>query len=229
MRRQTAHFWGGVFDVFQEEGDNREAVLSLSGKRRCERKKAKSKGRVQALSRKARAAQALGQRRWQLQDGRQPRGGDRARHDLAGPDRCDGSTLFKVQKGESWSATSSRRARSCSRQARATSQRWRLPASRVAPSSRSCSWRRWRSRRVGPARARSCRSTPPRIARRGSPSAPAPRSQLHPARRPQLPPPEPAWVLCRILDERETSTQGRYVCSRLIRVALEVRRAAGPR
>jgi hypothetical protein len=99
-RTQTADFWAGRFTIFQEEGDNREAVLKFAGKRRCERRKTKSAGRVQTLSRGGKGGRKL----WGSGSGNYKTVGSHGSATVRGTiwlvaDRCDGSTLFKVKKG----------------------------------------------------------------------------------------------------------------------------------
>ena len=97
---QTAVFWGGLFDIDQEAGDNREAVMTLAGQRRCEKRKdghgpPHPATKPQGLER----PQALGQRQ-----GNYKTAGSHGAATVRGTiwlvaDRCDGSTLFKVKKG----------------------------------------------------------------------------------------------------------------------------------
>jgi hypothetical protein len=98
---QTADFWGGTFSVFQEHGDNKEAVLRLAGKRRCERraKSAGRAGRIQTL-----AGKGGGRKLWGSGSGNYKTVGSHGAATVRGTiwlvaDRCDGSTLFKVSKG----------------------------------------------------------------------------------------------------------------------------------
>ncbi len=81
---QTAYFWGGVFDVDQKAGDDQDAVLTLAGRLKCEKRKAGMTSRVSSERQARGRAQTLGQRQGQLQNGRQLRLGQRARHDVAG-------------------------------------------------------------------------------------------------------------------------------------------------
>jgi len=96
---QTAAFWGGLFDIDQEAGDDREAVMTLAGQRRCE-KRAGSMGNRRILSRSG----GGGRRLWGSGSGNYKTAGSHGSATVRGTiwlvaDRCDGSTLFKVRKG----------------------------------------------------------------------------------------------------------------------------------
>ncbi len=98
---QTADFWGGLFAIDQEAGDNRKAVLSLAGKRRCEKRRGKH-----GTSRPRRAYRRgkHGRRLWGSGKGNYKTVGSHGAATVRGTiwlvaDRCDGSTLFKVRRG----------------------------------------------------------------------------------------------------------------------------------
>jgi len=96
---QTAAFWGGLFDIDQEAGDNREAVMTLAGQRRCE-KRAGGMGGTRKLSRSGNG----GRRLWGSGSGNYKTSGSHGAATVRGTiwlvaDRCDGSTLFKVRRG----------------------------------------------------------------------------------------------------------------------------------
>ena len=78
---ESAYFWGGTFEIDQSPGDEQEAVATLGGRLRCEKR-----GDSETRHRQPpwRRPQAMGRGQWQLQDGRQLRLGERARHDLGG-------------------------------------------------------------------------------------------------------------------------------------------------
>ena len=98
-KTQTALFWGGTFDIDQETGDNREAVMTLAGERRCE-KRGDGMGNGRQLSRKG----SKGRKLWGSGEGNYKTVGSHGSATVTGTiwlvhDRCDGSTLFKVKKG----------------------------------------------------------------------------------------------------------------------------------
>jgi hypothetical protein len=96
---QTALFWGGVFDIDQEAGDNREAVMTLAGQRRCE-KRGDGMGNKRQLARRGSGGRKL----WGSGQGNYKTVGSHGSATVRGTiwlvaDRCDGSTLFKVKRG----------------------------------------------------------------------------------------------------------------------------------
>jgi Putative Ig domain len=96
---QTALFWGGLFDIDQEAGDNREAVMTLAGQRRCE-KRGDGMGNKRQLGRKG----SSGRKLWGSGQGNYKTVGSHGSATVRGTiwlvaDRCDGSTLFKVKRG----------------------------------------------------------------------------------------------------------------------------------
>ena len=97
---QTALFWGGTFDIDQETGDNREAVMTLAGQRRCEKRgNGLAKGRRQLGSKGSK-----GRKLWGSGEGNYKTVGSHGSATVTGTiwlvhDRCDGSTLFKVKRG----------------------------------------------------------------------------------------------------------------------------------
>jgi hypothetical protein len=97
---QTAIFWGGVFDIDQEAGEEREAVMTLAGQRRCEKRKDGMGGRIRQRDRKG----SSGRKLWGSGSGNYKTAGSHGAATVRGTiwlvaDRCDGSTLFKVKKG----------------------------------------------------------------------------------------------------------------------------------
>jgi Putative Ig domain len=97
---QTALFWGSVFDIGQEAGDNREAVMTLAGQRRCEKRRGGRGNGRQQRSRKG----SHGRRLWGSGQGNYKTVGSHGSATVRGTiwlvaDRCDGSTLFKVRRG----------------------------------------------------------------------------------------------------------------------------------
>jgi hypothetical protein len=97
---QTALFWGGLFDIDQEAGDNREAEMSLAGQRRCEKRGGDMGDGRRQLGRNGSA----GRRLWGSGQGNYKTVGSHGSATVRGTiwlvaDRCDGSTLFKVKRG----------------------------------------------------------------------------------------------------------------------------------
>ena len=97
---QTAVFWGGVFDIDQEAGDNREAVMTLAGQRRCEKRKDGIGRRIRQRDRRG----SSGRKLWGSGSGNYKTAGSHGAATVRGTtwlvaDRCDGSTLFKVKQG----------------------------------------------------------------------------------------------------------------------------------
>jgi hypothetical protein len=98
-KTQTADFWGGMFDIDQESGENREAVVTLAGQRRCE----KRSGRARRPLRSRKKGKG-GRKLWGSGSGNYKTVGGHGAATVRGTiwlvaDRCDGSTLFKVKKG----------------------------------------------------------------------------------------------------------------------------------
>jgi Putative Ig domain len=96
---QTALFWGSTFDIDQEAGDNREAVMTLAGERRCE-KRGDGMGDRRQRSRRG----SSGRKLWGSGSGNYKTVGSHGSATVRGTiwlvaDRCDGSTLFKVRRG----------------------------------------------------------------------------------------------------------------------------------
>jgi hypothetical protein len=96
---QTAEFWGGMFDIDQEAGDNAEAVVTLAGQRRCEKRTGKVR-RAPLRSRKGKGGRKL----WGSGSGNYKTVGGHGAATVRGTiwlvaDRCNGSTFFKVKKG----------------------------------------------------------------------------------------------------------------------------------
>jgi alpha-tubulin suppressor-like RCC1 family protein len=99
---ESADFWGGIFGVGQEAGDNKEAVMTLAGRLECEKRKLRKKnGRVMFRSR------GQGRKLWGSGKGNYTTTGSHGAATVQGTtwlvaDRCDGSTLFKVAEGTVW-------------------------------------------------------------------------------------------------------------------------------
>lgn len=99
---QDADFWGGVFVVTQQEGDNQTVQLKLAGKRMCEKRGDPRK----AVARSSRAKRG-GRRAWGSGKGDYETSGSYGSATVRGTtwlvvDRCDASTLFKVAEGTVW-------------------------------------------------------------------------------------------------------------------------------
>lgn len=99
---QDANFWGGVFVVTQQEGDNQEVELKLAGKRMCEKRSSERKAVARSSSSKR-----GGRRAWGNGKGNYETSGSYGSATVRGTtwlvvDRCDASTLFKVAEGTVW-------------------------------------------------------------------------------------------------------------------------------
>jgi hypothetical protein len=102
---QSADFWGGIFGVGQESGDDKQAVLTLAGRLECEQRKGlrkKKGGRVNL-----RRGRGAGRKLWGSGKGSYTSAGSHGAATVRGTtwlvvDRCDGSTLFKVAEGTVW-------------------------------------------------------------------------------------------------------------------------------
>jgi hypothetical protein len=100
---QGGHFWGGLFVVGQESGDNEAVDLKLAGRRMCERRNSPS-GRMATLSRARRGG---GRKVWGSGKGNYTTSGSYGSATVRGTtwlvvDRCDSSTLIKVTEGTVW-------------------------------------------------------------------------------------------------------------------------------
>jgi hypothetical protein len=98
---QSAFFWGGIFGVGQEAGDDKQAVMTLAGRLECEKRKLSKNGRVMLRSRGA------GRKLWGSGKGDYTTAGSHGAATVRGTtwlvaDRCDGSTVFKVAEGTVW-------------------------------------------------------------------------------------------------------------------------------
>lgn len=97
---QTARFWGGLFRVYQQKGDNKDAVLNLAGGLRCERRKSGKSSRAPRRDRKRGGGRQL----WGSGSGNYKTVGSHGAATVTGTiwlvtDRCDGSTFVKVKEG----------------------------------------------------------------------------------------------------------------------------------
>jgi hypothetical protein len=97
---QGGHFWGGVFVVTQEHGDDEAVELKLAGRRMCERR---GKGRATVSS----ARRGGGRKVWGSGKGNYKTSGSYGSATVRGTtwlvvDRCDASTLIKVAEGTVW-------------------------------------------------------------------------------------------------------------------------------
>jgi hypothetical protein len=100
---QEGHFWGGVFVVSQEHGDNEAVELKLAGRRMCERRGSQGKGGVTV----SRARRGGGRKVWGSGKGNYKTSGSYGSATVRGTtwlvvDRCDASTLIKVAEGTVW-------------------------------------------------------------------------------------------------------------------------------
>jgi hypothetical protein len=99
---QSGDFWSGVFVVSQKAGDNQDAVLTLAGRLKCEKRKFGNTGRV--LMRGGRSG---GRGLWGSGKGNFKTVGNYGSASVRGTtwyvrDRCDSSTLFKGGEGTVW-------------------------------------------------------------------------------------------------------------------------------
>ncbi|HEX3040538.1 MAG TPA: hypothetical protein VHP56_00405 [Solirubrobacterales bacterium] len=99
---QDADFWGGVFVVTQQEGDDQEVELKLAGKRMCEKRSSERK----AVARSSRSKRG-GRRAWGSGKGNYETSGSYGSATVRGTtwlvvDRCDASTLIRVAEGTVW-------------------------------------------------------------------------------------------------------------------------------
>ncbi len=106
---QSSHFWGGLFIVTQEAGDNQAVNLKLTGRRMCERRTSKggSAHGSRAGVRELRGRRGGGRRLWGSGKGNYTTSGSYGSATVRGTtwlvvDRCDASTLFKVSEGTVW-------------------------------------------------------------------------------------------------------------------------------
>jgi hypothetical protein len=99
---QDANFWGGVFVVTQQEGDDQEVELKLAGKRMCERR-----GGARKQLAGASGSHRGGRRAWGSGKGNYETSGSYGSATVRGTtwlvvDRCDASTLIRVAEGTVW-------------------------------------------------------------------------------------------------------------------------------
>jgi hypothetical protein len=99
---ESADFWGGLFRVTQEAGQDQDAVMTLSGKLRCEIRAATGSRAGQRSRRRG-----GGRKLWGSGEGNYKTVGSHGAATVRGTiwlvqDRCDGSTLFKVKSGTVW-------------------------------------------------------------------------------------------------------------------------------
>ena len=97
---QSAFFWGGLFRVTQDAGQNQTVALKLAGQLRCERR-AGREGRVQMRR------SGGGRKLWGSGEGNYKTVGSHGAATVRGTiwlvqDRCDRSTLVKVRRGTVW-------------------------------------------------------------------------------------------------------------------------------
>jgi hypothetical protein len=100
---ESADFWGGLFRVSQETGQDQDAVMTLSGQLRCEIRKTATGSRAGKRSRR----RGGGRKLWGSGEGNYKTVGSHGAATVRGTiwlvqDRCDGSTLFKVKSGTVW-------------------------------------------------------------------------------------------------------------------------------
>jgi hypothetical protein len=100
---QGGHFWGGVFVVSQEAGDNEAVELKLAGRRMCERRNSPNTHGATVSS----ARRGGGRKVWGSGKGNYKTSGSYGSATVRGTtwlvvDRCDSSTLIKVAEGTVW-------------------------------------------------------------------------------------------------------------------------------
>jgi hypothetical protein len=96
---QSAYFWGGTFEIDQNPGDEQDAVATLAGRLRCEKRGRKSKGAT------ASAKRGGGRRLWGAGSGHFKTVGNYGSASVLGTtwlviDRCDLSSVFEVKEGK---------------------------------------------------------------------------------------------------------------------------------
>jgi hypothetical protein len=100
---QTADFWGGMFGLAQKPGVDQETVLSLAGRKKCQRRKPGESERGRIRYRRRGAGRSL----WGSGEGNYKTEGDYGSATVRGTtwlvtDRCNDSTSFKVLEGTVW-------------------------------------------------------------------------------------------------------------------------------
>jgi Regulator of chromosome condensation (RCC1) repeat len=93
---QSAYFWGGTFEIDQNPGDEQDAVATLGGRLRCEKR-----GKGAKVSRSRRGGRKL----WGAGSGNFKTVGNYGSASVAGTtwlviDRCDLSSVFVVEEGK---------------------------------------------------------------------------------------------------------------------------------
>ena len=95
---QSAYFWGGTFEIDQNPGDEQDAVATLAGRLRCEKRGDKKKGA------RASAKRGGGRKLWGAGSGHFKTVGNYGSASVLGTtwlviDRCDLSSVFEVKEG----------------------------------------------------------------------------------------------------------------------------------
>ena len=99
---QSAYFWGGTFEIDQSPGDEQEAVATLGGRLRCE-KRAGAKG--SSAGRNFLRGRGGGRKLWGAGSGNFKTVGNYGSASVLGTtwlvvDRCDLSSVFEVKEGK---------------------------------------------------------------------------------------------------------------------------------
>ena len=95
---QSAYFWGGTFEIDQSPGDEQDAVATLAGRLRCEKRRRQAKGA------RASAKRGGGRKLWGAGSGNFKTVGNYGSASVLGTtwlviDRCDLSSVFEVKEG----------------------------------------------------------------------------------------------------------------------------------
>jgi hypothetical protein len=103
---QSAYFWGGTFQIDQSPGDEQEAVATLDGRLRCEKRgTGKVKRASASASRTYLRGRGGGRKLWGAGDGNFKTVGNYGSASVLGTtwlvtDRCDLSSVFEVKEGK---------------------------------------------------------------------------------------------------------------------------------
>jgi hypothetical protein len=97
---QSAYFWGGTFEIDQSPGDEQDAVATLAGRLRCEKRGGGNSKRARAS-----AKRGGGRKLWGAGSGHFKTVGNYGSASVLGTtwlviDRCDLSSVFEVEEGK---------------------------------------------------------------------------------------------------------------------------------
>ena len=103
---QSAYFWGGTFEIDQNPGDEQDAVATLGGRLRCEKRGGRKPKRASAgASRTYLRGRGGGRKLWGAGNGNFKTVGNYGSASVLGTtwlvtDRCDLSSVFEVKEGK---------------------------------------------------------------------------------------------------------------------------------